>query len=207
VIRRVVLVALAGATAAALAVGSRGVIATSGPGRLTTSPPEDLVVVVLRFAALGLSIHLAIAVLLASVTSGHRRLQALVVGLTLPPLRALVAWATLGVAAASAAASNPDPPPVAVMTLEVASPTPVIPTPVEAVSPAPRATPTYTVVAGDHFWAIAGRVLGRRLDRPPSASEVAAYWRRLIDANRDRLVHRGNPDLIYPGQVLVLPEP
>jgi nucleoid-associated protein YgaU len=31
------------------------------------------------------------------------------------------------------------------------------------------------------------------------------YWHRLIAANGDRLVDAGNPDLLYPGQVLVLP--
>jgi nucleoid-associated protein YgaU len=34
---------------------------------------------------------------------------------------------------------------------------------------------------------------------------VGRYWRRLIDANRDRLVDPGNPDLLLPGQELVLP--
>jgi hypothetical protein len=34
---------------------------------------------------------------------------------------------------------------------------------------------------------------------------VGRYWRRLIDTNRDRLVDPGNPDLLVPGQELVLP--
>ena len=36
-------------------------------------------------------------------------------------------------------------------------------------------------------------------------AEVASYWRRLIAANEDRLVDPGNPDLLLPGQELVLP--
>jgi nucleoid-associated protein YgaU len=34
---------------------------------------------------------------------------------------------------------------------------------------------------------------------------VAPYWRAVIDANRDRLAVPGDPDLILPGQVIVLP--
>jgi nucleoid-associated protein YgaU len=31
------------------------------------------------------------------------------------------------------------------------------------------------------------------------------YWAQLVDANRDRLVDPDDPDLLLPGQVLVLP--
>ena len=34
---------------------------------------------------------------------------------------------------------------------------------------------------------------------------IAAYWRVVIEANLDRLVEPGNPDLIMPGQEIVLP--
>jgi nucleoid-associated protein YgaU len=37
--------------------------------------------------------------------------------------------------------------------------------------------------------------------------EIGTYWRRVVSANSDRLVHAGVPDLIFPGQALVLPEP
>jgi nucleoid-associated protein YgaU len=43
-------------------------------------------------------------------------------------------------------------------------------------------------------------------DQPtPPEREVARYWRRLVEANRDRLVDPGNPDLLRPGQTLTLP--
>ena len=58
-----------------------------------------------------------------------------------------------------------------------------------AAPPAPR---TYTVVAGDSLSKIAKREYG-------DANE----WRRIFDANRDQL---SNPDLIHPGQKLVIPE-
>jgi nucleoid-associated protein YgaU len=34
---------------------------------------------------------------------------------------------------------------------------------------------------------------------------VGHYWVQLVAANTGNLVHPGNPDLIYPGQVLVVP--
>jgi len=57
----------------------------------------------------------------------------------------------------------------------------------------------WVVVPGDSFWSIAEEVVGERLGRPGSEAEVAAYWERLVEANRPRLL-TGDPDLIYPGQ-------
>ena len=62
-------------------------------------------------------------------------------------------------------------------------------------SSAPQAKPSqrsYTVVAGDSLSRIAKRVYGE-----------AGKWRVIFEANKDVIK---NPDLIYPGQVLVLPE-
>lgn len=65
----------------------------------------------------------------------------------------------------------------------------------------PRPRPEHTVQPGEHFWSIAEQVVAERgLD-----VQVADYWRLLVEANRDRLVDPGNPDLLYPGQQLVLP--
>jgi nucleoid-associated protein YgaU len=38
----------------------------------------------------------------------------------------------------------------------------------------------------------------------PTNREVAEYWHRVIEANRDRL-RSGDPDLIYPGEEIILP--
>lgn len=65
---------------------------------------------------------------------------------------------------------------------------------------------TVTVRSGDHLWSIAEHHLGAHLDAAPSDQQVAAYWQRLIDANRDRLADPANPDLILPGQQFVLPD-
>lgn len=81
-----------------------------------------------------------------------------------------------------------------------------------AEQPGPAATPSATVLPGpqrvhvvapgEHFWGIAEEVVAQR---PDAGLEVAHYWRLLVEANRDRLVDRDNPDLIHPGQELVLP--
>ena len=57
------------------------------------------------------------------------------------------------------------------------------------VAPAQR---TYTVVAGDNLSKIAKRFYGN-----------ANQWKRIFEANRDIL---DNPDLIRPGQELIIPE-
>jgi hypothetical protein len=69
----------------------------------------------------------------------------------------------------------------------------------------PPSAAVYRVQPGDHFWSIAEQVVIGRDGPTASDSAVAAYWRRLVDANRDRLVDPSNPDLILPGQVFDLP--
>lgn len=64
---------------------------------------------------------------------------------------------------------------------------------------------THTVEPGDHFWSIAEAVVARATDAPVTEARTRRYWRRLIRANRGRLVDPGNPDYILPGQVLHLP--
>jgi nucleoid-associated protein YgaU len=61
------------------------------------------------------------------------------------------------------------------------------------------------VEPGNNFWHLAEERLGSDLGREPSDDEVAPYWREVVAANDDRLVQPGNPDLVVPGQVLVLP--
>ena len=63
-----------------------------------------------------------------------------------------------------------------------------------------------TVVEGDHLWAIAERHLRDHRGHPVDDAEVAAYWVRLVEANRGRLVDPEDPDLVLPGQRFVLPE-
>ena len=71
--------------------------------------------------------------------------------------------------------------------------------PVDLVRPG---TP-YVVEAGDTLWAIACRSLGAGGRSAPTSAEVAAYWPRIYQANRD--VIGNDPDLLFPGQRLALP--
>ena len=68
-------------------------------------------------------------------------------------------------------------------------------------NPAPA---TYTVVKGDNLWRISCQQLRRGLDAKPTSAEIVPYWLQLIEINRDRL-RSGDPDLIYPGEELLLP--
>jgi nucleoid-associated protein YgaU len=63
-----------------------------------------------------------------------------------------------------------------------------------ATTPAPA---TWTVQPGDHLWNIAERT---------APADVATYWRRLVELNRPRLADPDNPDLLFPGDVVVLPQ-
>lgn len=72
---------------------------------------------------------------------------------------------------------------------------------------APSASRTWTVTAGEHFWSISTRVVAEAWGREPTDHEVAPYWEQLVEANRGRLADRSNPDLLFPGQELVVPTP
>lgn len=66
---------------------------------------------------------------------------------------------------------------------------------------------TWTVRSGDHLWNIAERVLADHLGHAPTDAQVAPYWRRVIEANRQRLPDPGNPDLVLPGMKVEVPDP
>lgn len=55
----------------------------------------------------------------------------------------------------------------------------------------PETPKTYTVQSGDSLWKIAKKTLGD-----------GSRWSEIYNLNTDKI---GNPDLIYPGQVLTLP--
>lgn len=62
---------------------------------------------------------------------------------------------------------------------------------------------------GDHLWDIAAQTVARRGGTSTSnpadtARAVLRYWHRLLEANADTL--GDSPSLIYPGQVIVLPD-
>lgn len=141
----------------------------------------------------------------------------------------LVASTSLGPSAALATVDHP-PPATSVETVEEVSPAYVpipagwpnrVPSADPPAGPAPASTPTdteesgppapstgpTTVVAtpGDHLWGLAESRLREVRDRTPSESEVASYWAATVALNRPRLTS-GDPDLIHPGEEILLPE-
>lgn len=65
------------------------------------------------------------------------------------------------------------------------------PRPAESGNATPPPQRTYTVVKGDCLWRIAQKFYSN-----------GTLWPRIYDANRDKIK---NPNLIYPGQVFVIP--
>ncbi len=73
----------------------------------------------------------------------------------------------------------------------------------------PAAHDEIVVVAGDNLWELAARHLAltsARTRAEVSDAEIAPYWARVCDTNRDRLVS-GDPNLVFPGERVVLPPP
>jgi hypothetical protein len=63
----------------------------------------------------------------------------------------------------------------------------------------------HVVVRGDNLWSIAASHLSA-VHHAPSTADIADYWRLVLDANANSL-HSGNPDLIFPGELVLLPPP
>ena len=58
---------------------------------------------------------------------------------------------------------------------------------------------------GQSFWTIAAAAVQKSLGHPPTTAQIGHYWAQVVAANASRLVQPGNPNLILPGQTLVLP--
>ena len=114
--------------------------------------------------------------------------------------RAVPAFLAAAVLAGPAAAQERGTATMSVLTEDEAPPAPEpAPAPPAPAPPPAAAANEWVVAPGESFWSIAEDVVGAG-----TTAEITAYWRTLIDANRDRLV-TPDPDLVLPGQVFVLP--
>jgi len=66
-----------------------------------------------------------------------------------------------------------------------------------------RSTTSVVVEPGDSLWRIAERHV-RSIEADPAPRRIATYWARVVAVNADRLLSH-NPDLIYPGETVILP--
>lgn len=85
----------------------------------------------------------------------------------------------------------------------VAAPTREARLPVTMTDPHPETQTVDEVVVerGDHLW----KISQRHVDSHSPGVAVAPYWIRVIEVNTASL-RSGDPDLIYPGEVIQLPE-
>jgi hypothetical protein len=74
-------------------------------------------------------------------------------------------------------------------------------------APGDEPAESWTVAPGDSFWSIAEEVLTEVAGHEPTEQAVRRYWVQLIEANRRRLADPANPDLLFPGQRLDIPNP
>lgn len=109
-------------------------------------------------------------------------------------LRSLAGWIPLAIALAVAAPTRP---------VGALSPPPTV-RPLAKPGASTVASETVVVRPGDSLWRIAATVLERRSGRRASSAEVARFWPRIYAANRE--VVGPDPNLIRPGQRLVVPE-
>jgi len=72
------------------------------------------------------------------------------------------------------------------------------------VEQARRDAAEYVVEPGDSLWRIAAFVLGSDGDGDPSNADIARFWPAIYAANRALI--GDNPNQIFPGQRLLIPE-
>ena len=203
------------------------------PAWVRATEPADAVAALIRLAALAASGWLLLSTVLylvARVVAAPRALRA-VEWATLPAVRRVldraVVVVAMGAFVAPAGAATVDVrdghsgsrPPTSTTsaaattttTRPITAKTPTTaPGSVVPVAVVPRAAaPAMSVVVapGDSLWAIAAAHLAATTSRPRAAisdTEIARYWVAVCDANRAR-VRSGNLNLIYPGELIVLP--
>ena len=147
---------------------------------------------------------------IGSVPSAVRRLGAIDIPIPIRPIAVVLVLASIIAAPIRPrSASATVAPPIVRLTdtADVGSTAPV-PTPPAATPPTSIQsdlpdTP-YIVQPGDCLWRIARGALATRGGTEPSSVEIAQYWPIIYEANRT--VIGDDPNLIFPGQMLQIPE-
>jgi hypothetical protein len=104
----------------------------------------------------------------------------------------------------------PTPPPTTAPLLPPAAQPPVVPGVPAAPAPSaptPTAEAAHTVTGGEHLWSIAAGHVATMMGKSPAGlapADIAPYWLRVVEINLPRL-RSGNPNLVYPGEVVELP--
>lgn len=177
-----------------------------------------LVIGALRVAALALGWYLAATTALSFFAEVARVSAAMRVAerLTASPVHRLAKAAAGAVVAAStlvpsmAAAQQISPPVMTWVDQEqpvstTADETPVVTTPSVPVN----GDREVEVMPGDHLWSLSAKRMAEQLGRDPSDREVSPYWVRVVRSNvaGGYLRNAGAPDLLYPGDRVILPSP
>jgi hypothetical protein len=183
---------------------------------LALTPPEDVLLAVCRTAALACAYWLLAGTLLYTLARASRIPAAVraVQWAALPPVRRLADRAIAVAIATSSVVSGTG----GIAMADASTPPPVeAPAPDDLYRPVPAGEPAayraipgpqqHVIVPGENLWTIAADHLSVTLDLAPDAvpvDDLAAYWRQVIDANLPALAS-GDPDLVYPGEVILLP--
>ncbi len=166
----------------------------------TGNDPVVVAFNVVRLAAVAAGVYLEFVASLHIIARATRSASAVGVAsaVTLPSLLLV-----LGPATAAGAQTGRDV--VTMHLLDVDQPAATSPAAAPESVPAQADDETWTVAPGDSFWSIATDTLRDTRGGEPSDDEVLSYWHALLDANEDNLAVPGNPDLLFAGQVVVLP--
>lgn len=207
-------------------------IGWSGLGTwLRVTPADDAIAAFVWLAALGCTIWLTGSTLFYLAARAVRvpKLIRAAGWVTVPSIRRMADWAlatVLVVATATATPVRADSPPPLVVAVDhdgsllppgLTGPVPIepergsgpagpgdAPFPAFPEPPGGRSTESVKVRAGDNLWVICRRHLTGVLGHRPANAEIAPYWRTVIERNQADLIS-GNPDLIYPGEMIELP--
>lgn len=179
-------------------------------------PPDGSghVIVVVRYVAMTIGWYLAASTAFSFAAQLLRVGAAVAVAqrVTAAPIHRLTRAAVGAVFAASAivptAASAETSQPVPVMVWVGEEQGRATPAPGHTTTETPQPEARHVVISpGDSLWSLAAARLTEQLHREPSDREVSRYWLKVIRANRAHLRDAMVPDLIYPGDRVVLPPP